>query len=398
MSEPPVLLVVDDEVDVGEVIVEFGRRLGYDARLASSPETFDASYADHVAAVVLDLWMPGADGIELLRRLAARGSTARIVLVSGVEPRVLEAARAVAEDYGLNIVGTLSKPVRLADLAQLLGDHTAPAARTEPVAASDDVSVGALRDALDANQLVVHFQPQLSLETGRIVGLEALVRWDRNGTLLPPDRFVQIAEAGELSLDLTWGVIEQVAREAAELAERRDLWIAVNLPPAALTDVSFPDRVVTHLRRTGLAVSRLHFEITETSVVREGVAALDILTRLRLKGFALAIDDFGTGYASLSQLRRLPFSALKIDKSFVGRMDRDPASAAIVHNCVELGHDLGLTVIAEGVESDATCLALKEAGCDIVQGYAVGRPAPAGEIGSWLQGRHMETVEKRCDS
>jgi EAL domain-containing protein (putative c-di-GMP-specific phosphodiesterase class I) len=257
------------------------------------------------------------------------------------------------------------------------------------------VSAGALRDALDANQLVIHLQPQLSLDTGRIVGLEALVRWDRNGTLLPPDRFVQIAEAAELSLDLTWGVIEQVAREAAALAERWDLWIAVNLPPAALTDVSFPDRVVTHLRRTGLAVSRLHFEITETSVVREGVAALDILTRLRLKGFALAIDDFGTGYASLSQLRRLPFSALKIDKSFVGRMDRDPASAAIVHNCVELGHDLGLTVVAEGVESEATCRALREAGCDIVQGYAVGRPAPAGEIDRWLESRQLE---KRGDS
>jgi EAL domain-containing protein (putative c-di-GMP-specific phosphodiesterase class I) len=390
MSSRPILLVVDDEVEVGAVIAEFGERLGYDARLASTSEAFDASYADHIAAVVLDLWMPGADGIELLRRLAARGSTARIVLVSGVEPRVLEAARAVAEDYGLNIVGTLAKPVRLADLASLLGGDPAPAVRSAPAAASDVVSVGALRLALDSNELTVHFQPQLALESGRIVGLEALVRWERNGTLVPPDRFVQIAEAGELSLDLTWRVIEQVGRQGAELAERWDLSIAVNLPPAALTDVSFPDRVVTHLRRTPLGVSRLHFEITETSVVREGVAALDILTRLRLKGFALAIDDFGTGYASLSQLRRLPFSALKIDKSFVGRMDRDPASAAIVYNCVELGHDLGLSVVAEGVESDATCRALKGVGCDIVQGYAVGRPAPADEIDRWLKGRRQQ--------
>lgn len=387
MSARPILLVVDDEPEVGAVIVEFGERLGYDARLASTSEAFEASYTDGIAAVVLDLCMPGADGIELLRRLAGRRSGARIVLVSGVEPRVLEAARRVAEDYGLNIVGTLGKPARLGELGALLGAPVVPQARTSPLAWADDVTIGAVRQAIDDDALVVHFQPQLAFESGRIVGLEALVRWQREGTLVPPDRFVQIAEAGDLALDLTWRVIDVAARQAAELAARRDLSISINLPAAALTDVSFPDHVIAHLRGTGLDVSRLHFEITETSVVREGVAALDILTRLRLKGFALAIDDFGTGYSSLSQLRRLPFSMLKIDKSFVGRMDRDAASAAIVYNCVELGHDLGLLVVAEGAETDATCRALKDAGCDIVQGYAVGRPAPAAVISRWLD-RH----------
>ena len=140
--------------------------------------------------------------------------------------------------------------------------------------------------------IVVHYQPQVSLSTGRVIGVEALVRWRHtDGALIPPDMFVQLAEAAGLSLDLTWRVLEKATRHFASLSGISDLSISVNLPATALTDVQFPDLVVEQLRGTGLEPRHVHFEVTETSVAREPIAALDILTRLRLKGFALAIDD-----------------------------------------------------------------------------------------------------------
>jgi EAL domain-containing protein (putative c-di-GMP-specific phosphodiesterase class I) len=203
--------------------------------------------------------------------------------------------------------------------------------------------------------------------------------------------FVEIAEAADLAQALTWRVIEKVAEAAAALP---DLSISINLPPVSLTDVTFPDRVVAHLASGGLPASRLHFEITETSVVREAVSALDILTRLRLKGFSLAIDDFGRGYSSLEQLRRLPFSELKIDRSFVSRMDRDATSRSIVEHCITLGHDLGLTVVAEGAETSGVWHELERAGCDVVQGYFVMRPAPATELADWIRTRSRSAYDE----
>jgi EAL domain-containing protein (putative c-di-GMP-specific phosphodiesterase class I)/ActR/RegA family two-component response regulator len=382
-SLQPSLLVVDDEPELVELIGEFARRAGYDVTTTSNPDDFDRLYHDGFDVVVLDLWMPRRDGIELLRHLAERRSRARVILVSGFDERVLEAARRLAASYGLNVVGALTKPVRLAALTGLLTVSHAPAPETAGLAF--EVTLAALRSAFADDRLVVHFQPQVSLHSGNVVGVEALVRWQHaDGALIPPAMFIGIAEAADLGQPLTWRVIEKVAPVAAALP---NISISINLPPVSLTDVTFPDRVMAHLADSGLAASRLHFEITETSVAREAVSALDILTRLRLKGFSLAIDDFGRGYSSLDQLRRLPFSELKIDRSFVSRMDQDAASRSIVEHCITLGHDLGMTVVAEGAETLGVWHELQRAGCDVVQGYAVLRPAPLDELTRWMRTR-----------
>jgi EAL domain-containing protein (putative c-di-GMP-specific phosphodiesterase class I)/ActR/RegA family two-component response regulator len=382
-SSRPSLLVVDDEPELAELIGEFARRAGYDVTTTSDPDDFERLYHDGLAVVVLDLWMPRRDGIELLRLLAERHSQARVILVSGFDERVLEAARRLASSYGLNVVGALTKPVRLSVLTQLLTASNAPA--PEQASLAFEITLAALQGAFTDDRLVVHFQPQVAVRTGDVVGVEALVRWQHaDGALIPPDMFVEIAEAADLAQALTWRVIEKVAPVAATLPR---VSISINLPPVSLTDVTFPDRVMAHLANSGLAPSRLNFEITETSVAREAVAALDILTRLRLKGFSLAIDDFGRGYSSLEQLRRLPFSELKIDRSFVARMDGDAASRAIVEHCIALGHDLGLTVVAEGAETPGVLHELERAGCDVVQGYCVMKPAPADELVAWMRTR-----------
>lgn len=381
------LLVVDDEPELAELIAEFGRRAGYDATCTSDPDDFDRLYRDDLDVIVLDLWMPRRDGIELLRHLAERHSRARVILVSGFDERVLASARGLAASYGLNVIGALTKPVRLAMLTQLLMASDAPAAAAASLAF--EVTVAALQAAFEEDRLVLHFQPQVSLRTGEVVGVEALVRWQHaDGPLIPPDMFVQIAEAADLAQALTWRVIEKAGAAASLLP---DVSISINLPPVSLTDVTFPDRVMSHLATSGLTASRLHFEITETSVAREAVSALDILTRLRLKGFSLALDDFGRGYSSLDQLRRLPFSGLKIDRSFVSRLDRDPASRSIVEHCITLGHDLGLTVVAEGVETSGVYDTLKQTGCDVVQGYFIMKPAPVHELAAWMRTQTRRT-------
>jgi EAL domain-containing protein (putative c-di-GMP-specific phosphodiesterase class I) len=273
--------------------------------------------------------------------------------------------------------------VRLATLTTLL-DESVPSV---PQAASRafEVTRAQLQEAFDEDRLLVHFQPQVSVRTGEVIGVEALVRWHDPATgLIPPEMFVEVAEAAGLALPLTWRVLEKTAQHASAFSAPWNLSVSVNLPPAALTDITFPDAVISTWRAPGSRRRAMTFEVTETSVAAQPVAALDILTRLRLKGFSLAIDDFGTGYSSLEQLRRMPFSELKIDKSFVRRMDRDPASRSIVEHCVLLGHDLGLTVVAEGAETPEAWRTLADLGCDVIQGFFVMRPAPADEVAAWL--------------
>jgi EAL domain-containing protein (putative c-di-GMP-specific phosphodiesterase class I) len=377
------MLIVDDEPDVAEVIAEFAGRAGYDVVTTSSPEAFDGLYHDGLDVIVLDLWMPQVDGIELIRRLAARRSRARLVLMSGFDRRVLESASQLARSHGLRVAGALGKPLRLAELTEVLQDNGLHGTRAAPNLV--EVTLAEFQQAFAEDRLEVHYQPQVSLATGAVVGLEALVRWRlADGGILSPDMFVQIAEAAGLSLALTWRVLEKAAAQAGAIATPWNLSVSVNLPPTALTDIHFPDSVLEAVRGTALAPPRLHFEVTETSLAAEPMAALDILTRLRLKGFPLAIDDFGVGYSSMVQLRELPLSALKIDKSFVRRMMHDPASRAIVERSIGLGHDLGLTVIAEGAENASVWDALRVAGCDVVQGYYVHAPATAEDLAAWL--------------
>jgi EAL domain-containing protein (putative c-di-GMP-specific phosphodiesterase class I) len=377
------MLIVDDEPDVAEIIAEFAGRAGYDVVTTSSPEAFDDLYRDDLDVIVLDLWMPQVDGIELIRRLAERRSAARLVLVSGFDRRVLESASQLALSHGLHVAGALGKPLRLTELTEVLGGSGLHGARAGTRIV--EVTLAEFQKAFGEDRFEVHYQPQVSLATGAVVGVEALVRWRlADNGMLPPEMFVQIAEAAGLSLALTWRVLEKVTQQAAAVIAPWNLTLSVNLPPAALTDIHFPDAVLRAVRGTALAPPRLHFELTETSLAAEPVAALDILTRLRLKGFPLAIDDFGVGYSSLVQLRALPLSALKVDKSFVRRMDRDPASRAIVERSIALGHDLGLTVIAEGAETAPVWEALRAAGCDVAQGYYVCAPATAEALAAWL--------------
>jgi diguanylate cyclase (GGDEF)-like protein len=241
---------------------------------------------------------------------------------------------------------------------------------------------GELRGAIERGELVVHYQPKADLSSGRVVGVEALVRWEHpEHGLLSSDRFVPIAERTGLIRPLTRHVLGvAVAQARAWKDEGLDLDVAVNLTIPDLLDLELPDRIAMLLRESGLEADRLELEITESSILADPFRVRQVLTRLHQMGLRLAIDDFGTGYSSLAYLKRLPVHAVKIDRSFVSGMCQDPSDATIVRSTIDLGRNLGLAIVAEGVESLEIWNALRGLGCSLAQGYLIGRPLPADEL------------------
>jgi diguanylate cyclase (GGDEF)-like protein len=246
--------------------------------------------------------------------------------------------------------------------------------------------VADLRRALDAEELVLHYQPMLDLRRGDIRAVEALVRWQhpRLG-LLQPGAFIEMAEHTGLIKPLTHRVLELALRQcAAWRAEGLELQVAVNVSPRSLLDPTLPGTVARALEETRLSAAQLKIEITETAIMVDPAAASRVLERLAGMGVGLSIDDFGTGYSSLAYLRRLPVAEMKIDRSFVQTMASDDGDHAIVRSTIELAANLGLAVVAEGVEDREALEQLARLGCDVAQGYVISRPVPAGELSAWL--------------
>ena len=246
-----------------------------------------------------------------------------------------------------------------------------------------------LRQAIEAGHLDVHYQPQVDLRTDEVVGVEALVRWYRPGRgWTPPDEFVGVAERTGLIGPLTRFVLGTALDQAAEWrAAGWPLRMSVNLSARSLLQRDLIDEVAHALRRSGVPASGLCLELTETSVMADPRRTTEALRRLGDLGITIAVDDFGTGHSALGYLRRLPVGEIKVDKSFVLAMSQSASDQAIVRTIVDLAHNLGLPVVAEGIEDDAADHALRAIGCDVGQGYLYSRPLPAPELTRWLRAR-----------
>ena len=246
--------------------------------------------------------------------------------------------------------------------------------------------LGDLRHALENGELTLHYQPKASLATGEVSHVEALVRWERPGHgLQPPSEFIPLAERTGLIKQLSVSVLDTALRQTRAWAETgRSLTVAVNLSARNLLEDDLPETVAGLLADHGVPAGRLILEITESAIMSDETHSMDVLVRLSELGVCLSIDDFGTGYSSLSRLRRLPVDEIKIDRSFVAHMDRERGDALIVQSTVELAHNLGLRVVAEGVETKAIWDALRELGCDYAQGYFLRKPMPPDELCAWL--------------
>jgi EAL domain-containing protein (putative c-di-GMP-specific phosphodiesterase class I) len=243
----------------------------------------------------------------------------------------------------------------------------------------------ALRHAVDAGELVVHFQPELSVDTTEIVGVEALVRWERPGIgMVSPAEFIPIAEETGLIVPLGSWVLREACRQAREFDDGR-LIVRVNVSARQLTEPSLCDVVTTALAESGLPAERLCLEVTESVVMEDAERSIAALDALRELGISIALDDFGTGYSSLSYLRRLPIDGLKIDRSFVRGLGHEAEDESIVASVIELARSLGVEVTAEGVETTEQHERLREGGCDTMQGFLFARPQPAADVAALMR-------------
>jgi len=371
------LLVVDDQPDLCEFISEAAAALGFETRIACEAEEFRRAFLEfRPSVVVLDLQMPGADGVELLRYMAKQGSRAQILVASGMDERVLDTAEQVGRSQGLNMLGALRKPILLPDLESVL---------LKTMQGEQSLSAADLQGAIERREIEVFYQPKAArVGAGRwlIEGVEALARW-RHPQLgfVSPARFIPLAERHALIAPLTERVLDIAMPQARRWrADGRLLSVAVNLSPQMLNDLAFPDRVAELAARVHADPRSLTFEVTESAAMSDPATTMEVLTRLRVKNFGLSIDDFGTGYSSLKQLYMMPFGELKIDISFVRDVCDRQDARVMVETMVLLAHKLGLKACAEGVETEAILNYLETVGCDRAQGYYIAKPLPGEEV------------------
>lgn len=372
------LLILDDDPGVLTFLGEVGRGHRYDVALTQSVDELRARYETFdPSLIVLDLQYAHGDGIEVMSYLRQQDCQAPIVLISGFDVRVLETARRVGLEYGLTIVDALVKPILPDTLGGMLDALREP--ETEEWARE-------LRDGIERDEVTVYYQPKVQVADGRLVGFEALARWihPRRGTISPA-RFIPLAESTDLIGVLTEGVLDRAVRDRASWAVTgHDLTVAVNLSPLLLTDHELLPGLLSRLGQYHLTPASLTLEVTESGAMKNPSVTLEILGRLRLRGFNLALDDFGTGYSNLAVLHRMPFNELKIDRSFVTDVSENRDSQVIVGALAGLARQFGMTTVAEGVEDQETWAWLRSIGVEQIQGFGIARPMPADRVVDWI--------------
>ncbi|MGD0913689.1 MAG: EAL domain-containing response regulator [Terracidiphilus sp.] len=391
------ILVIDDEVDVGEFVAAAAQAMGLDCTATTNAKSFLESLKADVDLVLLDLMMPEVDGIELLRMLKKRKCKAGLILMSGSGMRIMESAEQLAHALGLTIAGRLQKPFRLAELEQVL--ERKAESKAQPATRQDRrpaLHREELRRAIKLEEFVLHYQPQIDIATGSVIGVEALVRWQHlERGLIYPDSFIGIMEKHALIDELGWIVANRGMSEVGQFADSdgKALMLSLNESVHSLHDLKFPDVLVSLAEKHGVSPADITVEITESGLINEPSNTLDILTRLRMKQVKLSVDDFGTGYAMMQQLKNIPATELKIDRSFVMELQNNERDRIMIQKTIEMGHELGMHVVAEGVETQEQLDFLRLSGCDSAQGYLFSRPIPANAMVSWLEAYRSKLLD-----
>jgi EAL domain-containing protein (putative c-di-GMP-specific phosphodiesterase class I) len=388
------VMLVDDEPPILRLLARLLQRLGLtqvtvceNGRRALQQISTNTGPVD---LIFLDVNMPDMDGVEFIRQLAKQHFAGAVVLVSGEDDRILEGVERLLKTHHLQGLGHVRKPIDPKQIEAMLGRVQPQAMKAAPTrAASSPVGIDQLRAGVAAKQFVNHYQPKVSLKTGELLGVEALVRWQPpGGGLVYPDRFIAPAEEHGLISELTRLVLASAIGDAKRWRQAGlAIDVAVNVSMNDLAALDFPDIVAGLVAAGGAEPAAVTFEVTESRIMQHPGTVLDVLSRLRLKRFRLAIDDFGTGHSSLAQLRDLPFDELKIDRGFVDGASGNATLRAICSASLRMAHELKMLVVAEGVEKTEDWELLRELGCDAAQGYLIAKPMPPEEIAIWSKAR-----------
>lgn len=413
------LLVLDDDPFIPRWIRKVAEHEGYDVSICTDLTTIRAVHRSaRPTLILMDLTLGGGyQGLEALRLLAAERSTTPIILSGAAEPGVLHSASRFGMTLDLSMAGIIPKPIELGQLRRALAAHLHEQREVSTVdvmlsGASESTAAAAvaakastaggdearLRQAFEADELRVYYQPQISLRTGAVVAMEALVRWQHPlRGLISPNSFLANAERADLTRSLTFFVLETALDECQGWARAgHPVTISVNLASSLLHEPTLPDTVEALLERYRVAPGCLTFEVDESAAIGHVHDVLDALTRLRFKGCRLSLDNFGTGFSSLVELRNLPFSQLKIDKAYVHEARTHQAARGIVEAVIEFGHRIGLEIVAEGVEDRETLTLLKDAGCDLAQGFLISRPVDAAAVSAMLGAAPQPVTKARA--
>ncbi|MFC3230545.1 EAL domain-containing protein [Marinibaculum pumilum] len=392
----PATLIVEDDDFQRRTLVRMVRRLDngpvLEARDGVEALRFLEDKPHGIGLILCDLDMPNMDGLELVRHLDRSGGRTGLAITSAQDPQVLSSAETMCLAYGIEPLGILRKPILPRHVEDLVrknaARHGTPCttgcggrahcACSTPATASgpEPIAIEEILEGLAEHQFVPFFQPKVALEDGQVVGVEALARWQhpQRGTIGPGAFIAQMEEAGRI------GALTATMLHQAAAARRRwqdagiELTVSVNLSQISLASVGLADRVTDIICTAGSRPQDVILEITETAAMTEVGLSLENLTRLRMRGFGLSIDDFGTGYAGMQQLGRVPFSELKIDRGYVSGMHCRRDARAIVDASIGIARRMGMTCVAEGIETAQEWEALREAGCDVAQGYYMARP------------------------
>ena len=389
------IYIVDDEQQHVDLMIEMISIAGLSATGFTSAKLF----VDHPVAdsdiILLDLNMPDMDGIEVMRTLYDKGSMPTYILVSGFDERVLHSAKQFADAKNILVAKKLSKPINTKEfihyISQLYIETRLQLTKTcipqkQATNIQQKLSLEQLKIAIREKQLILFYQPKLNIKTGKITGFEALVRLQHPELgLVFPDQFIAMAEHNNLISELTYEVFRLATEDYLHFcAAGIKPGISINISAQDLLDLSMPERFAALTKAKNIPPEAITIELTETAILKSVSDSLDILNRLRMKGFSLSIDDFGTGYSSLVQLYQAPFTELKIDQHFVMRMLEDDEALSIVKICILLAKELKMTSVAEGIESQEVWDKLEQLGCDLAQGYLISKPVPIDVCCEWV--------------
>lgn len=348
--------------------------------------TLQAGFTPKIDVAVIDLDLGGMDGLELLRAIAALKSDARLIVVGAQPASVLFSVESLAQAHGVDLLGTVAKPVTSTKLKVLLDNYQAPR-RAPPAAPGPSFTFAEVGVGLQKRQFEPFFQPKIELATGQVKGLETFARWRHpEHGVLGPSAFIGALEANNRIDFLDWTMLEMSVERCRHYHDQGiPISISLNLAPETLAHPNFIRQVTSTMQRHGVLPDYLTFEMTESSILSFDADFIERLVRLRMLGFGLAIDDYGTGRSNLQILARIPFSELKIDRSFVDGASKKRQLGTVLKSCLGLAHSLDRMSVAVGVETRQDWDFLQGLGCTYAQGYHIANPMPADEFPGWLE-------------